>query len=168
MRFLIKVTLLPIMLVFCTTVALGQSRQSTAIQIQDIRSELNLTSEQLRNAEALTTQKNKAIVELMRDKDEAAERREKLLAIWQDWDKEMQQLLKNDQAKAYATLKMEYKKKLFSAFDKQTGNKAPGEGNASEMDADIMGPEQEEIVEELESEEDVDEALQGAEDVEFD
>ena len=172
MKILIKVALLPMIMAICTTVTYGQqgeSQQNAAIQIQDIRKELNLSSGQLDEAEALTTQKNAAIADLLRDKNEdLEERREKLLAIWQDWDKEMQQILKANQAKAYAALKMEYKEKLFAAFDKQMGKGAPADNNASEMDADIMEADQEEIVEELESEENVDEALQGAEDVEFD
>ena len=136
------------------------AHERALLESQKLTKKLGLSTGQSNEVEKISEKKFSEADELIGDREKDAEdRADDLLAIWQDWDKELQQLLEDNQMRSYAEIKVDYKEKLFSILD---------QSNPLQMDADIMEDDYKEIEEELESEEDLDDALQGAEDVEFD
>lgn len=178
MNLLIKTSLLSLILVLTLTLnGYGQlgawekksHEERATLEIKKMQQELNLSAGQANEAEKITRQKHREIDELIRNQEEdIKDRREDLLAVWQDWDKDMQQLLNDDQISSYAKLKVEFKENLFAAFDKKTGYKEVKKNKSPEANSDVKEEDLEEIEKEIKEEEDLEDALQGAEDVEFD
>ena len=99
--------------------------ERTKIELKKLREHLDFDKSQLKQTRQITLKKHEAITSLLSDDEENIEnRRSELLAIWNGWDSGMQNILRTDQVKAYAELKVDFKEKLFKILENAKATKA--------------------------------------------